>query len=573
MNNRFLFLCSAALCAGIAVQAQENPQNRMSSEVVSVEKGYDPKVKTGSKASFTPQQAPQQHEKLPVSYRTNDRAVEFDFEAQPVSALVLEGTAASAQYPNYIKGGIGYNLSTLLEGYYTHSWGKNTLSAGINHDRAERDISFFPDNSVFGHTDASASIKHAARRYDLGAYARYTYDAYTNNGSRMSDAYLSDLPTVLRHNGGTIGLLLRSNSGVRFLNHLNLEGSYLNGAMGTRDAYLKADVGLRAGKKKVMFSLDAAAGYYRNTSANGITVEAASWSGAWPAINKTTTELEHFVLLPGVSYKNGRLDLYGGVRMEIMAGNGTDETKFHILPEIKADYAVIEGLMNLYARLESGYQVQHLAELLRSNPFASPLSHAGYSREKFNVQAGISGVASSALRYEFSLSYGQTDGVPAWVLLRQAAGTGYQSAYVNAADDIKLFSVKASADYTLNASHRIGAFAQYFNADSKAFSSALYIPDFRVGASYRGSVLSDRILLSGRIAYNGSCDALVLNGQTPQWDETDGYVEFQAEAAYRFAARWSLFAQVNNTVEGKTYRYYGYDWCGVRALAGVRFNF
>ena len=173
MNNKFLFLCSAALCAGIAVQAQENPQNRMSSEVVSVEKGYDPKVKTGSKASFTPQQAPQQHEKLPVSYRTNDRAVEFDFEAQPVSALVLEGTAASAQYPNYIKGGIGYNLSTLLEGYYTHSWGKNTLSAGINHDRAERDISFFPDNSVFGHTDASASIKHAARRYDLGAYARY----------------------------------------------------------------------------------------------------------------------------------------------------------------------------------------------------------------------------------------------------------------------------------------------------------------------------------------------------------------------------------------------------------------
>lgn len=411
MNNRFLFFCSAALCAGMAVQAQENPQNRMSSEVVSVEKGYDPKVKTGGKASFTPEQAPQQREKLPVSYRTNDRAVDFDFEAQPVSALVLEGTAASVQYPNYIKGGIGYNLSTLLEGYYTRSWGKNTLSAGLNHDRAERDLSFFSDNSVFGHTDVSASIKHAARRYDLGAYARYAYDAYTNNGSRLGDTYLSDLPGVLRHNGIDAGLFLRANSGVRFLNELSLEGSYLNGAMGSSDAYVKAAAGLRAGKKKVMFSLDAAAGYYRNTWANGINVNPTSWSGTWPAVGKTTAELEHFTLLPGVSYKNSRLDLYGGVRMEIMAGNGTDETKFHILPEIRADYAIIEGLMNLYARLESGYQVQHLSELLRSNPFASPLAHMGYSREKFKVQAGLSGVASSALRYELNLSYGDRKSV------------------------------------------------------------------------------------------------------------------------------------------------------------------
>lgn len=573
MNTKYLILCSAILCTAAAGYSQEN-KGKISSEVVSVEKGYNPDVKVGKKVNFSPDETPENNTKLPVSYKSEADVPQFDFAVQQVSALVMSGSQPATLYPNYIKGGIGYNLSTVLEGYYSKSWGKTTLSAGLNHDRAERDISFFKDNSVFNHSDASVSAKYAARRYDLGGYAKYAYDAFTNNGMRLSDNYFSELPLVLRHNSITGGIFMRSNSGYRLFDHLNIEASYMNGANKTRDSYVKATAGFYLPIKKVMLSLDAAVAYYSNKAVN---VPYSIYPSTGPIVGyemeRLKTDFGHFMLTPAVSYKNDRLDLYAGARMELITGNHID-SKFHIMPEIKAAYSIIDGLMSIYGRLESGYQIQNMATLMYDNPFASPLTSAFYSREKFKAQIGLSGVFSSSFRYDVSAAYGQTDKAPAWINFRQTMGSEFLSYYVPIEDDIKVFTLKASGDYTINPFHRVGAFVEYNNSSSDLFSKALYRPDFRIGASYQGSVVRNLIDLSGRIAYNSSSKACVayLAGGAAEHN-MDGYVEFQASAAYRFASRWSLFAEANNTIDGRVAKFYGYDWCGVRAFVGVKFNF
>ena len=184
------------------------------------------------------------------------------------------------------------------------------------------------------------------------------------------------------------------------------------------------------------------------------------------------------------------------------------------------------------------------------------------------------GVFSSSFRYDVSAAYGQTDKAPAWINYRQTTGSEFLSYYLPIEDDIKVFTLKASGDYTINPSHRVGAFVEYNNSSSEIFSKALYRPDFRIGASYQGSVVRNLIDLSGRITYNSSSKACVayLAGDVAEHN-MDGYVEYQASAAYRFAPRWSLFAEANNTIDGRVAKFYGYDWCGVRAFVGVKFNF
>ena len=581
MDKKYLILfAAAAWLAPVAGHSQEN-KNKIPSEVVSVEKDYNPDVKAGKKVNFTPDETPETGTKLPVSYKSEADAPVFDLAAQPVSALVMDTRSASAQYSNYLKAGIGYNLSTMAEGYYSLTAGKSTFSAGLNHDRAERDISFFKDNSAFSHTDASVSFKYAMARYDLGAYAKYAYHSFTNNGTRLADPALTNLPLKFRHNGITGGVFLRSNAGRRAFDHLNVEVAYMNGALGTNDTYVKATTGFYFPVKKVTFSLDVAAAYYDNKSVGLLGNPAKVLFG-----HKTTTTFGHFMVTPAVSYKNDRLDVYAGLRMELLTGNrisadGSDGSRFHIMPEIKAAYSIIDGLMSVYARLESGYQVQNMSSLLHENPWLSPTTGAFYSHDKFKAQAGLSGVFSSAVRYDLSFSYGQTNNAPAWVMTQQVLDDKPLSYYSAWKDDIGLFTLRASVDYTINPAHRVAAFGEYLNHSSDAFTSALYLPDFRLGASYRGSVAGDRIDLYGRIAYNGSATGLVRVSSVGfdntldefRYENVGGFVEYQANATYNFAPRWGVFVEVNNTIDGRAFKYYGYDWCGVRALVGVKFNF
>ena len=149
----------------------------------------------------------------------------------------------------------------------------------------------------------------------------------------------------------------------------------------------------------------------------------------------------------------------------------------------------------------------------------------------------------------------------------------YLSYFTSTTDNIKLFTLKASVDYTINPSHRIGIFAQYNNSDSERFSKALYTPDFRGGASYKGSLFSNHLDIYGRLAYNSSSRALFTYFPTSVETGMDGYVEYQANATYNIKNRWGVFVEANNTIDGRSPRFLYYKAPGFRGMAGVRFNF
>ena len=571
---KYPLLAALVLVAGIDGSSQTQ-QKKVPTEVISVEKGYNPTVKQGKKVDFSPEATPSAGNNLPVSYKSGMENPQFDLGVQPVEALLAEGTVPNSIYPNYVKAAAGYNESTFLEGYYNRSFGKTSVNASVNHDRSVRDVSPLKDNSIFSVTDVSAGIKHALKKYDIGAYAEYSYNAFTNNGTRLNrEAYTSALPEVLRHNGIMGGVYLRSNSGLKVFDRLSIEASYMNGANKTNDSYVKAAAGFYIPVRKVTFSLDLSAAYYDNKAVYGFyDIRPA---GAADIENPATssTDFTHLGIVPGVSYKNDRFEIYAGVRMETISGDHVDGTNFHIMPDVKVAYSIIEGLMSVYGRLESGYRVNDMRTMINDNPFASPASGAYYSHDKFKAQVGLSGVISSSVRYDISASYSQTDGDVTWENNRfYMLDNSYLSYYTSTTDNIKLFTLKASVDYTINPSHRIGIFAQYNNSDSERFSKALYTPDFRGGASYKGSLFSNHLDIYGRLAYNSSSRALFTYFPTSVETGMDGYVEYQANATYNINNRWGVFVEANNTIDGRSPRFLYYKAPGFRGMAGVRFNF
>ncbi|MBQ1968700.1 MAG: hypothetical protein II371_03820, partial [Flavobacteriales bacterium] len=104
-------------------------------------------------------------------------------------------------------------------------------------------------------------------------------------------------------------------------------------------------------------------------------------------------------------------------------------------------------------------------------------------------------------------------------------------------------------------------------------SDASYVPELRIGASWAGKFADEKIGVYARAAYNSSSVLGLIDGNIITEVENDGYVEYYGEVSYKLHKRWSVFVNINNTIDGRTPAIYGFEKVGLRAVAGIKFNF
>ncbi|MDD4819414.1 MAG: TonB-dependent receptor [Flavobacteriales bacterium] len=562
MNTSFIkvsMLCMSLLAVSVEGFSQEK-KNQNPSEVVNVEKNYTPQVKSKEKVNFNPSASNTSEKKLSVQYITELETPQAGFTTQSVNGMLLSNTQNETLYPNYIKAGYGYNLSTMADGYYSGTFGKTTLWAKLNHDRSERDVKPLPQNSVYSHTDASVGVRVDAGRYDVGGHVKYAYNSFTNN--YMLTLY--DVPAInaekLKNSIYSGQVFVKAKKKGEIFDHFTLDASYYAGNEAAKEMEVIGNTRINIPIKSWTIAVDASLGYY-DTQIGYIN-------------NAESENLLHLNLLPSISYKKGHWDLMAGVRMGILTGNGAEGSNFHIMPEAKASYVITDGLMTIYGAFTSGYKVNTLAELAYQCPYMGPINPSSYTREKYNVKIGLSGVISSAWHYDVYVSYVNQDYSPAWIqVIDEISQNIFSSYYMTAPDHIKVFTANASATYKISHRHNVGAFIQYNSASSDLFSKALYTPDFRVGASYRGSVVQDKIDLYGRVVFNGISNSAMYSDGVATEQNIESFVEYMGEASYNFTKRWSVFVQAKNSIDGRIPMYYGYEAPGFRGILGVKFNF
>lgn len=540
-------LCGMMLC-GTGLYGQN-----ATTEVINVEKSYTPQVKSQKKAQLSPTQAASSSKKLPVTYITDAPSSQVSSSSQPISAMLITQNSVEENtiYPNYIKAGFGYNISTMGELYYKGSVGKTTLWSKINHDRGENgEDSYDSNKSNYSHTDAAIGLSRNIGSYDAGVNFNYGYDSFSNNGPKY-DGGTPSLPLfdVFTHNTYGAQVFITSQKDGKLFDRLVLDAGFYNGRLDSKETALNALARFNIKIRNWKISLDGRWEFYDEKF-----MDISSTTGS--------NDMMLLSLLPQVSYKKGAIDARLGARIELVGGS-MDGADFHIMPEAHATFGVARGL-NIYADLTSGINMNTMKEVSHMNPYISPFASTHFSLERFKASVGAEANVTEALKMDVKASYSMTEDALLWIY------NSHLPQYLLGSDDVNIFSVELSGRYTINRFHSASAYIQYNSSSSDVLSSASCVPDFRIGASWAGKFANEKIGVYARLAYNSS---YVVATSSSYEAENDGYIEYYGELSYKLTKRWSAFVNVNNTINGRVPAIYGFETVGLRALAGIKFNF
>ena len=541
-------LCSMIFTAGLYGQ-------NATTEVINVEKSYTPDVKSQKKAQLSPVKTTSDAKKLPVTYITDTQASQVYSSAQPISALSIPQSVVEENpiYPNYIKAGFGYNISTMGQAYSKADLGKTTLWAKINHDRAQNSKeTHYSSKSVYSHTDASIGIYKNIGSYQGGLKLYVNDNAFSNNSFDIDGQGSNILPYIDKFKNSSVGgqAYIKSLRDGQFFDHLTVNADFFDGIMDCQETAITADARFNIKIRNWKISLDARWAFYDERRS---------------ALD-TEVEKDDMMLLsavPQISYKKGAFDARVGVRIEAIGGS-IDGAEFHIMPEAHLDVKVAKGL-NFYGDLTSGAKMNTLSHLTQINPDLSPYSSPLYTLERIKARVGLTAAVTPKFKLDANVSYIKAEDAPLWIYNPAAAQ------YLVEDDDVDIATAELSARYDINRFQHISAFAQYTRSASDVLSDASYVPEFRIGASWAGKFVDEKVGVYTRVAYNSSSVLGMFMDIIEV--ENGGYVEYYGEVSYKLHKRWSVFVNINNMIDGRTPAIYGFEKVGLRALAGVKFNF
>ena len=548
-------ILSISLLCGMMFTVGLYAQNA-TTEVINVEKSYTPDVKSQKKAQLSPVKTASDGKKLPVTYITDTQASQVYSSAQPISALSISQSVVEENtiYPNYIKAGFGYNISTMGQAYYKTDLGKTTLWGKINHDRAENgEDSYDSNKSRYSHTDAVIGLSRNIGSYDAGIKLSTSNNAFSNN-SVLPIGGKFDLPIIDKFKNSSFGgqVYIKSLRDGQFFDHLTVNADFFNGNLDHKETAISADARFNIKIRNWKISLDARWAFYDEKH----------------SVVDASAEKDDMMLLsalPQVSYKKGAFDARVGARIEVVGGS-IDGAEFHIMPEAHASIRVTNWL-NAYGDFTSGVKMNTLSHLTQINPYLSPYSSPIYTLERIKARVGLTAAITQALKIDVNASYIKAEDAPLWIYYYSSAQ------YLVEDDDVNIATAELSARYDINKSQHVSAFAQYTRSSSDVLSDASYVPELRIGASWAGKFANEKIGVYARAAYNSSSVLGLIDGNIITEVENEGYVEYYGEVSYKLHKRWSVFVNINNTIDGRTPAIYGFEKVGLRALAGIKFNF
>lgn len=547
-------ILSISLLCGMMFTVGLYAQNA-TTEVINVEKSYTPDVKSQKKAQLSPVKTASDGKKLPVTYITDTQASQVYSSAQPISALSISQSVVEENtiYPNYIKAGFGYNISTMGQAYYKTDLGKTTLWGKINHDRAQRnEETHYSSKSVYSHTDATIGIHRNIGSYQGGLKLYVNDNAFSNNSLDIDGQGPNTLSYIDKFKNSSFGgqAFIKSLRDGQFFDHLTVNADFFDGNLDHKETAISADARFNIKIRNWKISLDARWAFYDEKH----------------SVVDASAEKDDMMLLsalPQVSYKKGAFDARVGVRIEAIGGS-IDGAEFHIMPEAHASVRVVKGL-NVYGDFTSGVKMNTLSHLTQINPYLSPYSSPIYTLERIKARVGLTAAVTPKFKLDANVSYIKAEDAPLWLYKPAAAQ------YLVEGDDVDIATAELSARYDINKSQHISAFAQYTRSTSDILSKASYVPEFRIGASWAGKFVDEKVGVYTRVAYNSSSVLGMFMDIIEV--ENDGYVEYYGEVSYKLHKRWSVFVNINNTIDGRTPAIYGFEKVGLRALAGIKFNF
>lgn len=270
---------------------------------------------------------------------------------------------------------------------------------------------------------------------------------------------------------------------------------------------------------------------------------------------------------PYINFKGDVYNLKLGAN--IVQEFGTN-SRLNIFPSVSADFAILPGYANIFARVNGDVLKTSIREIASENPFLNENIGIKNSLENMNVEAGLNGNVGSAFGYKIMGSYKKIDN-----MLLFMNNTSKINRFDVIYDQGKSTVLALEGEINVKASDvfEIGGKAQIFNYDLANESQAWFKPNFRLISNAKAQV-NQKLYLNAELLFQGETKAKVSSSPGEFKASTlKSFMDLSAGAEYKVNSKIGVYLRANNMLGQSYQRYLFYPKMGLSLFGGVNYSF
>lgn len=564
---KYCFLIVSFIASFVFVNAQMNEQ-------VDINTPTGRPISKATRISSSPVVKDTLTPKPNLTYQNESAFVKTSYSPNIINAAKLKMDIAKEKLDKfYVRGGIGFYTTPLLDFYFNDGYNKNgTYGVKAHHFSSQGGVKNqgypgFSDNSIglFG--------KFFERKLEFGGALDYDRNVVHYYGYNGDSLYFDKEDIKQRFNkiNTTLYMGTFTPDSMKLNHREEINYQYTDDHFGAMENRFQIGTSLSKIVNDEWYGLNF------NFDYNNF-VPTFNYPGCTDCLEQgelgATQNNVLLTLNPHVKSLGKNWNLKVGL---ILTGDFKDDgAKFHFYPDAEFRYSLFNDMFIPYVGVTGGMKRNNYRSLTTENPFMMSNIDLLNTNNKINIFGGIRGTISSTTSFNAQVSYLKTENLPLFYNdTLFSIGNKFRVDY----DSVDIINISGQMHYRQKERLKIFLRGDYFIYYTTNALAAWNLPNFKftVGMNYD---MMDKIIVRADFYLVGSRDVLTyenVEGFTPvngvSAMKLNPYVDLNLGVEYRYSSKISAFLNVYNFAAQKYQRYMNYPAQNINAILGFTMSF
>ncbi len=582
MHKYIKFILILILGSSQIVIAQEDEDDDIGTEIVTVTKAYTPTISDAFKIKSMPN--------LNDSIVLQKKKIEYSIFSVPVAstftpakgqASKVKKTPPPVLYNSYASAGGGNPANVIAKFYTSRTIDRESgYTVGLDHNSSAGDIDGTALDNVYSNSKLDASYKKRDRDFDWGFDVGGQHQLYNWYGI-PDGVFTEEIVNSIEERQN----YFMAEAGA----HINVEDSYFENA---KLEYRRFWDAVKSGENRVVFNTDFTFPVADESFGIGANVDFVNGSFKNSSLNNVTDTPEikysnlQVGLNPSLTMLGDDFSLNLGVKLVYGMDIENSDSNFYIYPAVTASYRLLDEMAIAYGGIEGDLKQNSYYGFVEDNPYVSPTLTILPTDKQYDGYVGLKGQLLPNLSYNVKASYTAENRRPLFKLNPQNTartddkGYYYGNSFEVFYDDIKTIGVFGELNVDVNRNFTLGINAEYFNYNTETDNPAWNLPEF-TGTLFMDYQIDEKWYAGANLFFIGSREdvATIANGSgdPSTFDATiialDSYFDANAHIGYRWNKQLSIFLKAANIANNNYQRWANYPVQGLQILGGLTYKF
>ncbi|MDX5321798.1 MAG: TonB-dependent receptor [Bacteroidota bacterium] len=485
-----------------------------------------------------------QHPELNYNVRVQPQTVAPSIQVPDAQKMQKE--KAARYHHNYIKVGMGNNVSPLADVYITMP-GKSGLLAFSYHFMSANGPGYLDFNRHRGAITGKKYLKNSNLEAEF-LFNRRGLHFYGYNPELYIPADAKDIQQTFQDLGGRL--------------------AWETKPMGRNKTYIHADADFYSFSdkwKQTENRLNVRGLYRFEIKKNELNIRAAYQMQNFA--NDSNKFIRNYIdINPYYSIRKKNWSLNVGFN-SIIRIEENEETVFNFFPRVDGVYEVEKDQLSVFGGFDGNVNKNNFRDFANQNPFLSYYPNLTPSVTAFAMEAGIKGKITGNTGFVTKVHYSRTKDMPLFV-----NDTNILNTFVIINDDVELIRLNAELSHQYSEKFRMALTFNYNFYTSTIQEAAWQLPalETKLNLTYN---MADKILLSFDAFVFGSRKSYRIMDPVDQFNTIKPLGDFNVGIDYRWKKQLSAFLRLNNLLGQHFQVWYSHPMYSFNGHIGLALGF